>query len=122
MPSPYPGSFFGILPLGDERVLVYGLQGRLFVSDDAGVTWRELDSRTQATLVDGLRLRNGGLIIVGHAGVVLFDRSGLGNSFELHQPAGRAALASVMELADGNLLLIGEGGVRRLPRERIELP
>ena len=36
LPSPYEGSFFGTLPLDGDTVLVFGLQGHLFRSEDAG--------------------------------------------------------------------------------------
>ena len=33
--SPYEGSYFGVLPLGGETVLVFGLRGHLFRSEDS---------------------------------------------------------------------------------------
>lgn len=34
--SPYTGSFFGVLPIGDKGALVFGLRGHVFVATDVG--------------------------------------------------------------------------------------
>jgi len=38
----YVGSFFGVLPVTGDTVLVFGLRGHLFRSEDAGNSWRKL--------------------------------------------------------------------------------
>ena len=76
LPSPYDGSFFGVLPLAGDALLAFGLRGHLFRSDDAR---RELGARsttgTEATLTDGRRARPAARVVVaGLAGVVLRQR------------------------------------------------
>ena len=39
LPSPYEGSFFGLVPIRGEGLLAFGLRGHLFRSADAGETW-----------------------------------------------------------------------------------
>ncbi|MCA1789418.1 MAG: hypothetical protein LC667_06050, partial [Thioalkalivibrio sp.] len=62
---PYIGSFFGVLPLEGETVLMFGLRGHLYRSEDAGDSWTEIDTGTIAMLNDGLRLDDGTIVIVG---------------------------------------------------------
>ena len=59
LPSPYEGSFYGSLSLGYGKVLLFGLRGHLFLSNNTGNSWTPLVSNTQATLNDGVRLRDG---------------------------------------------------------------
>ena len=50
--SPYNGSFFGV----DRRrpaVVVFGLRGNVFRSDDGGATWTKVDAGLPATIVGG---------------------------------------------------------------------
>ena len=52
---PYQGTLLGIA--GDESgVLVFGLRGNAFRSDDAGRTWAKVDARLPATIVAGAAL------------------------------------------------------------------
>ncbi len=113
LPSPYEGSFFGVLTLSPDSLLLFGLQGRLFRSSDAGLNWKRIDTGTHAALVDGIRLRDGSIVIVGFSGTVLISRDD-GNSFTLWQQPNRAAIATSRELNDGDLLLVGEAGTQRL--------
>ena len=53
---PTPGSFMGILPLPQDRVLVFGLQGKLFYSNDGGEGWQQVDTGAQATFTSALLL------------------------------------------------------------------
>lgn len=48
--TPYNGSFFGIDQIG-SRLVVYGLRGNAFVSEDAGIGWRKIETGTDANLV-----------------------------------------------------------------------
>ncbi len=113
LPSPYEGSFFGVLTLSPDSLLLFGLQGRLFRSSDAGLNWKRIDTGTHAALVDGIRLRDGSIVIVGFSGTVLISRDD-GNSFTLWQQPNRAAIATSRELNDGDLLLVGDAGTQRL--------
>ena len=68
LPSPYEGSFYGTMPLGDNRnLLLYGLRGHLFHSRDAGESWSVIETATQATLNDAIRLADGRIAVAGLA-------------------------------------------------------
>ena len=118
LPSPYDGSFFGSLPLDGDSVLLFGLRGHLFRSDDAGETWLPIETATQAMLTDAVRRADGSLVIAGLEGAVLVSRDG-GASFDLVQQPDRQGVSSILSMDDGNLVLVGEYGVSRLGPEAL---
>ncbi len=113
LPSPYEGSFFGVLPVGAEALLAYGLRGNLFRSDDGGQAWRALPSGTVATLDGAARLKGAGVVLVGLAGTVLLSRDA-GQHFDAVPVRDHADLSQVLALDARTLLLVGEDGARRL--------
>lgn len=118
LPSPYEGSFFGLLPLDGSSVLVFGLRGHLYRSDDKGQSWRALESHTTALLAGGTRLEDGAIVIAGLAGTVLLSEDG-GATFTLHQEADRKGFDAVAPAGEG-VVLVGEAGVRALSRAALK--
>jgi photosystem II stability/assembly factor-like uncharacterized protein len=116
LPSPYEGSFFGILPLDDESLLAYGLRGHLFRSDDGGRSWRKIEVGTDAMLNDAIRLPQNSVAIVGLSGTVLLSKDG-GQTFTLYQQPDRKGLSAAIGVGLTELLTAGEAGVRSLPIE-----
>jgi photosystem II stability/assembly factor-like uncharacterized protein len=112
--SPYDGSFFGVLPLTGEALLVFGLRGHLFRSENAGETWRKIETGTTAMLNSGMRLADGRLVIVGLGGTLLVSRDE-GLHFTMVQQPDRKGISAVIPAGDKHLVLIGEGGVRKIP-------
>ncbi len=118
LPTEYQGSYFGVLPLEGDSVLLFGLRGHLFRSDDAGETWEEIDTGTVAMLTDGLRLADGTIVIAGLGGTILTS-SDDGHTFTLHQQANRRGISALVEFGDGNLLLVGEFGVKTMTLDEL---
>lgn len=114
LPSPYDGSFHGVLPLEGDALLAYGLRGNLFRSDDGGNSWTAIPTGTTALLDAGARVDANTVVVAGMAGVLLVSRDG-GRSFTLDQQEDRKGIAAVLPAGDGFLVVAGEGGVRRLP-------
>lgn len=114
LPSPYEGSFFGLLPLDRERILLFGLQGRLFHSDNAGASWTRIDTGTDAALASGLRLPGGRALIAGYAGVLLNDIEPQGTLSRVRLE-NRPAVSDAHLLMNGDLLTVGDQGIRRWP-------
>jgi len=112
LPSPYDGSYYGILPLDGDALLAFGLRGNLFRSENGGMTWTAIQTGTVALLNAGARLDADTVVIVGMAGVQLLSHDG-GRNFALHQREDRRALSAVLPAADGALIVAGEGGVAR---------
>jgi photosystem II stability/assembly factor-like uncharacterized protein len=110
LPSPYEGSFFGVLPLDSSAVLAFGLRGHLFRSDDAGASWRALSTGTTAMLTNAQRLDAQTIVITGLAGTLLVSHDG-GQSFVLQTQADRNGLSAA--LAAGNkLVTAGDAGIK----------
>ena len=112
--TPYAGSFFGVLPLEDDVVLLFGLRGHLFRSEDAGESWLEIETGTVAMLTSGITLADGTIVITGLGGIVLVSSDG-GRTFEIIEQSSRRGIQTVVQASDDSLLLVGEFGVRLLP-------
>lgn len=70
---PYNGSLFGLT--GNKNVLVvFGLQGKIFRSVDDGVSWMQAKTPSNATIMDGIDLKNGDIVLVNIDGDVLLSR------------------------------------------------
>ncbi len=116
LPSPYEGSFFGILPLDGDSLLAYGLRGHLFRSEDGGHTWRQINAGTDAMLNDATRLPRNGVAVVGLSGALLLSRDG-GQTFTLRQQADRKGLSALLAVGVTELVTVGEAGVKAIPVE-----
>ncbi len=116
--QPYEGSLFGVIGTDQSGVLLaYGLRGHLFRSTDFGDSWQQvrLDTPGNGSLEFGLSgavlLTDGSIVVVGHGGTVLKSEDG-GRSFSLFNRPDRLSLAAVAAGDKGQLVLVGQGGVR----------
>jgi len=112
--SPYPGSFFGLLPLPQGAVLVFGMRGNLFRSEDRGASWQAIATGTENALFGAARAEApdvGRVVLVGQNGVVLDSRDA-GRSFTLvatHTSRALSAGRITGQKAD-RVVMFGEGG------------
>lgn len=111
--SPYDGSFYGILPLGERILLAYGLRGRLYRSDDDGETWQALANDQRVLLAAAVRLPGGAIVIAGQARTFLVSRDQAA-TFTPWAAALPTAVAELLTLPDGTLLALGEAGATTL--------
>ena len=95
----------------DGSLLVFGLRGNIFRSEDDGDTWVPIDAPGDSTLFGGRVLSDGRIVLVGASGTVL-ESGDRGLSFNTLDIPGRSARSAVAESADGNLVLAGFGGIR----------
>jgi len=114
LPSPYQGSFFGLLALQDSTILVFGLRGHLFRSEDRGISWQRIETGTAATLLTGLVRADGSIVIAGLNGALLSSENG-GRRFQLQHLSHRRGIAALIELGPDELLAVGDGGLTRIP-------
>jgi photosystem II stability/assembly factor-like uncharacterized protein len=113
LPSPYRGSFFGVLPLSDGPLLAYGLRGHLYRSTDRGRTWDAIRTQSDATLTSGLELGAGRFVVGGMAGTLLWSEEG-GRTVRRQELPDRKAIVALARGDMQTLLLFGEGGVRKV--------
>ena len=112
--SPYDGSFYGILPLGETRVLAYGLRGRLYLSEDDGDTWEPVENERRNLMLTAVAVAPGRVIVAGQArAFVALDLAQ--RTLQSTHPAMQTAVAELLLLPDGALLCLGEAGVTLLP-------
>ena len=109
LPSPYEGSFFGLLAARDG-LLAYGLRGNAWWSDDGGETWQVLETDVESALAAALELADGRLLLAGQGGELLVAQPGSARARSL--PLRLApGLASVVQAADGSLASGGLSGI-----------
>lgn len=118
LPSPYPGSFFGVLRLPDGNPLIFGLRGKAFRSPDGGKRWLPIATHGETTLQGGSVLTDGSIVLVGNDARVLTSHDG-GRQFTARQHDLRQAFAAVAA-SGGALVLVGERGVAVLSRSEEE--
>jgi len=106
---PYQGSFFGVV--GDQDyVLVYGLRGNAYRSDDRGRSWTKAEPGLFASIVGGATTRDGTLLLADVGGRVAASRDA-GRSFGKATLIESMPLTGLTESIDGNLAICGAGGV-----------
>lgn len=109
--SPYDGSLFGLLAEGQHQLL-FGLRGHVYDSTDGGISWEEIQTGSEQTLLSGVIGRKHTLLVGNGGSVVIFDAAmSIPHSTVLE---GRKTYASVVEASDGNFVIVGEAGVKRL--------
>ena len=111
LPSPYEGSFFGLVPIRGEGLLAFGLRGNLFKSADGGETWSRIESHTTAMLTDGFAINDLRVVVGGLTGVLLVSGDA-GETFRLTQQDDRKGVSAVLPGPNGAVVVAGEGGVR----------
>ena len=116
LPSPYEGSFFGLVPIRGNGLLAFGLRGHLFRSADGGETWTRLETHTTAMLTDGVAINDLRVVIGGLAGVLLVSGDA-GETFRLTQQDDRKGLSALLPGPAGAVVVAGEGGVRTVQLE-----
>lgn len=108
--SPYIGSFFGVLPLTGDSLLVFGLRGHLFRSDDAGDSWQEIKTPTQEMLTNGIIKTGGEIYLTGLGGTILKSTDN-GMNFSLMEQGHRDGFSAIMQSTEDKLFTVGEKGV-----------
>lgn len=124
--SPYDGSYYGALPLGDAGALVYGLRGNVYrTADVLNGPWTQVQTNTVSSFFGAATLPEGGVALVGLAGAVLkLDASDNGTKLRV-KVRGKDALGRELDKDvtgsfsaaapfAGGLLVVGEQGVQSL--------
>lgn len=107
---PYIGSFFGVLPVEGDTVLVFGLRGHLFRSEDAGRSWQEIETPTNEMLTNGLKVSATEIYLTGLGGTIL-KTSDQGKTFTSLEQGHRDGFTAIIQSPEGKLITVGEKGV-----------
>ena len=112
VPTPYQGSFFGVLGKPGE-VLIYGLRGNVLRSTDGGQSWTALDSGVHISITAGLIDARGNYRLFAQGGQMLVSQGTGAQMHLLRQPAP-TPVAGAAQTTDGALVLAGSRGTRTL--------
>jgi len=111
-PTPYAGSFFGILDKPGVA-LVFGLRGNVFRSVDGGASWSPIETGLPVSITAGTQLPDGRLVLLSQAGHLLLS-SDDGASFQLQPRVAMAPVAAAQAVGPAGLVLVGMRGTRQL--------
>ena len=114
LPSPYEGSFFGVLPRGEKGAIAFGLRGNAYVTDDVRAgAWRKVNLATVSSVFGGYVMADGSIVLVGADAVVL--------TVQPDETVERVATFAGVDTSGtingvvrwpGGLMMVGESGVQ----------
>jgi photosystem II stability/assembly factor-like uncharacterized protein len=108
--SPYPGSWFGMdFSKKSARLLLFGLRGNVFYSDDAGESWQRSRLPGRRSLAGGGFINEDYAVLAGSVGTLLLSDDG-GESFVPIAMGSRVNLSAVT-CRGGRAVAVGQGGV-----------
>lgn len=110
VPTPYNGSYFGI-DVSPGRLVTFGLRGNAYLSEDAGVHWRKIETGIDANLVALVPLANRRFLLVSQGGHLLAVTPGSLEAVSLQVPFTSEVLAAA-EGGAKNLVLAQVNGLR----------
>ena len=110
---PWEGSFFASADASDGSIVMGGLRGRMFRTEDVGQTWTVVEKPPTSSIVDSVRLEDGRLIFVGIAGEILISDDN-GMSFAPVPLRTGSRIYAVAEGEPGTLLVGGPLGIQQL--------
>lgn len=111
--SPYEGSFFTCVGADNGNVVIAGLRGQTFVSQDFGKSWSAVTKPTTGSINDSSKLSDGRIVLVTMTGDVLISNDN-GLSFADAGIARMGPIFAVTEAGVDALLLGGPGGIRKV--------
>lgn len=110
VPTPYAGTLFGVLVTSNSTVLAYGMRGSLYRSVDAGKSWAQVASGTQAGITSATRLDDGRVVLTDQGGGLAVSRDD-GQSFARVRVQSPTPFFSVAPGAAGSVILGGALGL-----------
>lgn len=113
MKTPYAGTYFGMVGAAGNELVIYGLRGNVYRSDDGGNRWDKVDLGLPVTVTAGLRLANGDLLLADETGRVLASRDA-GKSFKPVAVPKPSYFSGMAQTADGAIVLSGVRGMARI--------
>ncbi|AEV62587.1 bnr domain-containing protein [Pseudomonas ogarae] len=120
--SPYEGSYFGLLPLANNRLLLFGLRANAFRSDDGGQQWQAVTlNGAKASFNAGLQLSDGSIVLLDQGGRVYISQD-QGRSFQPVAFGWGTPLTAAAQASDGSLVLTSLAGIVTLPAEKLAGP
>ena len=115
--SPYVGSFFGIVSnQHGKEVVAFGLRGNAFRSINAGDSWQQIETAVETPFSGGELLSDGRLVIASRTLLISAAQTQTMSATKVSP----SAYSSVTETADGQLILVGLHGIKRVEKINLE--
>jgi len=105
---PYNGSFFGVAGAGSS-VLVFGLRGNVYRSDDAGKTWAKTDAGLPAAIVGAAPADGGAILLADGGGRIAASVDG-GRTFAKVALKNPVPLTGFATIGSDRFVLVGPRG------------
>ena len=109
---PYEGTLFGGLITSNNKLIVYGLRGNAFVSDNFSGDWQKLNIEETSTFFGGAITEQGRLLLVGDNGVI-FHGSDFAQPLSLTRQENRLPISSLLVINNNELILVGMSGISK---------
>ena len=77
IPSPYAGTFFGLVTTAQGGLIAFGLRGHAVASTDGGHNWTSLDVGAADSINAGLRLSDGRIVLATESGDIFLSEDGV---------------------------------------------
>ena len=113
--SSFHGTLFGETFAPDQSWIVFGLQGTIMRSTDQGAQWTTVSAGQQVGIDCGITLRNGTVVLGNEAGQILISRDD-GQTYSVSSVD--EPVVGLAEARDGDLILVGPAGPRRVALNR----
>lgn len=111
--TPYKGSYFG-LAVRAENLVVVGLRGNAFHSQDQGKNWQQIKTKVQTAITAVILLEDDRAVLTAQGGEVLVVTNGEA-AFSSPEGANQVPLAAVVAVGKDGLALAGLKGVSVMP-------
>ncbi|GAB6909242.1 conserved hypothetical protein [Desulfosarcina cetonica] len=115
MPTPYEGTYFGLLAVANNRLLIFGLKGNVFRSDDYGNSWQKIDAGVSVALTAGAELKDGTCVLTTQYGDVLISHDQANTFSKLTLEGEVFPLMGIVNAYNRNLVVVGTRGVKVIP-------
>lgn len=111
--SPYEGSYFGLVTDPVGNVVIFGLRGNVYRSENEGESWERVETGLRVSLTAGIRLSDGELAMVSQAGDLLISSNG-GRTFQRHPIHEPVPATGLVQATDGALIISSLRGLQRI--------
>lgn len=109
VPSPYGGSFFGLLAVGNA-LIAYGMRGNAFLTRDGGKTWKKLPTRSTDGITGGTVTEDGVIVLATQGGQLLVSNDD-GATFGHAPTKNRLPYFGVVSVGRGRVAVVSPLGV-----------
>lgn len=116
--TPYRGSFFTLTRTSDSQLVLAGMDGHAYRSEDSGKTWDALAELGTESWMASAAVHGGRALLANQSGQLVVSQPQT-NALTLVGSAPGAPVAAVIQAGDGSLVTVGLHGVRRIAEPNI---